>query len=145
MMIICFSTSTAFAETNEGVSTEFPTNPLSNIGGISTNSTSMPDKSSIYNNNVDNPVYGTASSSSLYTNKCFYKVNSIRVRITNNNSKSLTIKLRKYIPIGQTSVETATIPANCTVSYPFSGLSSSTYYFIEFCAPSDFSGYVQGN
>lgn len=145
IMIMCFSTSTALAATNEGVSTVFPTNPLSNIGEISIDSIYMPDKSSVYPNGVDNYVHGAASGCSLYTNSCFYGVNSIRYRITNKSSDSLTIKLHKYTFYGQICEQQETIPANCIESYSFTGLSSSSYYFIEFCAPSDFEGYVQGN
>ncbi len=111
-------------------------------------STSCPDKSSVYSNDTDHSVYGTASRSSLFTNKCFHGVTSISYDITNDNSKSLKVKLGRYWS-GSTNcfygIQSFTVSANGSNSGSFDDLDEDYYYFIEFCAPSDFSGTVCGN
>lgn len=125
---------------NIGVSYQLPKN-----GEISTYGTGMPSEDDIYSNGSDNSVSGSANNQELYTNYCFYGVKSISYAIKNNYSSDIKIKLRRYNDIGQQLVETKTISKKTTQYSTFSNLNSGYYYFIEFCAPTDFSGTVKGN
>jgi len=128
----------------EGLSYEIPTSPYSNQ--ISPYSVSMPNKSNVYTNNSSQTVSGTASISTLYTNKCFKGVTSIGFLISNyRKDKDLSLNLRQYNTIGNSSVSTKSIPRNGVGASSFTGLSTDKYYFIGFSAPSDFSGTVTGN
>lgn len=143
---LCFSSISAYAATkNNGVSTTVPAN--SEIGVIKPDSTSVPDQDQIYKNGKSNDVEGSATHDSLYTSKCFKGVTSIDFSITNNRSSSQKVKLGKYTSLGNCvyGIETITLSGNKTTISSFKNLSSSTYYFLEFPAPSDFSGTVTGN
>lgn len=144
-LIMCFPLTAFASATNVGVST---TPPIVHDGSIiKPDSTSTPSKKSLYANGSDYTVDGSASRSSLYTNKCFKGVTEITYSITNNSSKSLKVSLCSYTKLGNVNygVKKVTIPANGTTSASFSNLSTSKYYFLQFAAPSDFSGTVCGN
>lgn len=143
--IMCFPLTAFASATNLGVST-LP--PIINDGNIiKPDSISTPSKKSLYDNGDNYTVSGSASSSSLYTNKCFKGVTKITYSITNNNSKNLKVSLCSYTNLGNVNygVKTVTIPAQGTTSASFTELSSSKYYFLQFAAPSDFKGTVCGN
>ena len=148
-LIFTMSSSSVFAATtsrNEGLSTTLPANPLiNNGGGMSTDSASMPGKTNPYTNGTVHYVSGIASTSELFTDKCFNGVSSIYYEITNRGTEPLTITLYKWTFWGPTSGETSKIPVNGTQYYSFSGLNSGSYYFIQFDYPSNFSGTVLGN
>ncbi len=145
MMMLCFSSTNALAATvNNGVTSSVP---VINNTGIQPYSTSCPDTSDVYTNGTDYTVSGSASNSDLFTNKCFKGVSSIKYSITNNRSASLKVKLCYYTSSGNViyGTQSVTIPANGTTSASFTSLDSGKYYFIQFVAPSDFSGSVKGN
>ncbi|MDF2903291.1 MAG: hypothetical protein K0S25_929 [Bacillus sp. (in: firmicutes)] len=146
MVMLCFSSITVLAATkNIGVSTTLPN--INGVGVIKPDSTSVPDQDQIYKNGSSYDVNGSADNSNLYTNKCFKGVSSIDFSITNNRSGSLKVKLGRYTSLGNCvyGIQTITVPGKSTTSSSFTDLSSGTYYFIQFPAPSDFSGTVTGN
>lgn len=126
---------------NVGVSEQMPAYS-ENMG----RSISMPSKSSLYTTGETYSVSGTASRSDLYTNNCFYGVSSIYSYTKNYSSKKLTVRARYYNIPGALYAGSYTVSANGgTASTTFSGLKSNKYYFLQFEAPSDFSGSVRGN
>lgn len=140
VMLVNLSNGYVYAATeNVNVST---TIPAFENGGISTYSGSRPQ-------NFVNLTYmtfsGAAEETSLYLNKGFTGVRSAKVVVSNYHSSTLTVKVRKnaiLFPV----VETHTIVGNdYNGSFIISGLNPNSKYYLEFCAPCDFSGSISNN
>lgn len=130
---------------NIGVSYEIPYVPNEFIDSeMRPYGTVMPDIYSIYENNVEHSIYGTAAHSTLYTDSCFYGVNKISKKITNNIADTLTVKLRFQRFIGTSLAYTESIPGYAYRSSWWLDLEPEKYYYIEFSAPSNFSGTIEG-
>lgn len=116
--------------------------PYSENGGMSTYSASRPET---FVTLTYMTFSGSAQETSLYLNKGFTGVSSAKVVVSNNLSSNLTVKVRKnaiLFPV----VETHTITGNnLNGSFIISGLNPNSKYYLEFCAPCDFSGNISNN
>lgn len=137
LLLSTVSSRSVYAETeNVNVSTSIPGQEN---GGITTYSASRPQDFVVL---TSMPFSGIADETSLYLNKGFTGVSSAKVVIHNYSSSTLTIKVRKntiFFPV----VETHTISAtDYNGNFLISGLSKNAKYYLEFCAPCDFSGII---
>lgn len=86
---------------------------------------------------------GTANVSTLYSNYYLTGASSVEISVTNYSSKNnLKVKLYKKSAwfFSESSV---TVPKSGKTTWTVTGLNSNTSYYLQFNAPSDFSGYIK--
>lgn len=141
-MFMCMSFPAFASETPhndlQNVSTESPT--ISD--DIVTFGLDKPSSSKVKDLNKGQMTFsGNAKGSTLYTNNNFKGKTSIEYSITNDHTKTLTVKL--YTSSGWFKTKKIEVAGNATLTGTIDGLDKDTLYYLTFSAPSDFSGYVQ--
>ena len=84
-------------------------------------------------------VRGQANNSALYSDHFLTGKSMFNMKITNNHSEPLRIVLRNRQGV---VLVRHTTPANCYNVWTFNGLSANLSYYVEFGAPSNFSGTI---
>lgn len=94
------------------------------------------------------PFEGSATSTSAFTNKNAKGLKTATIQITNKESKSMVAYLHKNVfrnTISDPKMATFNCPANTTMGWSVSGLSTDDYYYMQFKAPSSFKGFIWRN
>ncbi len=78
----------------------------------------------------------------LYSNYLFYGATKVSINVKNKTSSKITVKLLEKRSGIDWSASTETIPANGELTWPVSGLKSSSYYYLQFSKGSNVSGYI---
>lgn len=86
---------------------------------------------------------GNSYSQTLYSNYYFTGVTKVEIKVTNNCTSKLTVKLLKSQTGVDWSQSTKTINSGEYQIWSVSGLSTSSKYILSFSGPSDFSGYIK--
>lgn len=88
---------------------------------------------------------GEASVSSLYLDKNFTNVSSVRIKVKNYLSSDLKVRVKEIRTGFDSTKDTHYIMGGSTTYYSVTGLDPNKEYYIVFYAESDFSGYVEDN
>lgn len=87
---------------------------------------------------------GKAVGSDLYTDYLFTGVDYVRIWVTNHSNKKLLVKVfEKGTLWGFNYVSSVECEPNNNTVWRISSLSKSKKYYIQFYAPSEFSGYIE--
>lgn len=78
----------------------------------------------------------------MYSDYLFTGTTRVRIRVNNYSDEQLAVKL--FEKSAWFFCETkAYIPADGITIWKYSGLESNKKYYLQFYAPSDFSGYIE--
>lgn len=140
MVLGMYGTVSASEVTDNELYNVSETSPVQIENDIAVIDATIPDTDYIVNLNESSySFYGTATSSTLYTNCLFTGKSTVHYTITNKCDTDLTVKLFFRGRIRKAKI---TVPANTTITGTFTGLNSSKYYYLSFSAPSHFSGSI---
>lgn len=138
-----------FAATdNYNVSETCPLIISNEAEGNSTYSTSTPDTSNTLNLSTygQYDFTGSANRSSLFTDYAFKGTDSVDYYVRNNNpNQRLIVKIKQHKWYGETTYQTL-VDMNSSALAGEGGnfkIASDAIWYLEFLAPSDFSGYVR--
>ncbi|WP_059171990.1 hypothetical protein [Bacillus sp. FJAT-27445] len=133
--------SVSYADIN--VSTKSPVSTVNDSDIITPFGTSTPTQAHHLVNDGQMDFSGSAQGSALYTNKYFTGKSSVNIYVRNSHSSAkLTVKIIDIDGWFGGVVKTYTIEPGYQLYANPTGLDSKGRYYLEFSAPSNFSGYV---
>lgn len=139
MILSLLIPSVSFASQNLNVSTE---PPVSSNGGITTYGLYTPATFEDLHSYGVMTFSGNATGSNLYLNSGITNVTKVKIEIKNNLSTSMVVVFMKS-GFWDSEISRTTVPANATLYYSIGNLDTSGKYYLEFHAPSNFSGTIQ--